>query len=602
MLHKWLTSCRISACVAGLCVFINLRSCAGVLYAVPAGTSFGPHSLCSVFWLQTYLSLFFHFLHSLFVHSDSFSSSLQEFWPKTHKDRTEDNTIIVIPAAVKVTPPSDVLYDFCKLKTLSPKEVLEEHHLLESIAWPETPPVPSPLFLNKTSDPAHSTFTILPRREGGQWHIGDKLEVMVKINDFQGQPKKSGGDVLFARLHNPTLGAGVAGHVTDHLNGSYSAVFSLLWEGSAEVTLVHPSEAVTELRRLTREQPDRMRFVSQFRSGSVTETTTCHICLNETQQPVCNYTDLRTGEPWFCYKPKNAGVKWEAEHAIGIKGTALQSFESYLSNRLQFVHVNGESSSHTKVNYGVPQGSVLGPSGPSGYYYNGMWQAVGGPAVHQFNTPSAIIQCLKGKVVHLYGDSTIRQWFEYFNTLPDLKEFNLHSETKVGPFMALDYADNIMMTYRVHGPPLHFTKVPTSELRYIANELDNMIGGRNTVVVFGIWAHFTSFPVEVYIQRLQSIRRAVVQLLSRAPDTLVVIRTGNPRESNLNGVLITSDWYALQQEKVLRATFRGLNVQLVDAWEMVLSHHLPHEIHPKPPIIKNMINVLLSYICPQKGG
>uniref|UniRef100_A0A669CNN6 Reverse transcriptase domain-containing protein n=1 Tax=Oreochromis niloticus TaxID=8128 RepID=A0A669CNN6_ORENI len=49
------------------------------------------------------------------------------------------------------------------------------------------------------------------------------------------------------------------------------------------------------------------------------------------------------------------------EHAVGITGTALQWFVSYLSNRLQFVHVNGESSSHTKVNYGVPQGSVLEP-------------------------------------------------------------------------------------------------------------------------------------------------------------------------------------------------------------------------------------------------
>uniref|UniRef100_A0AAX7TX77 G8 domain-containing protein n=1 Tax=Astatotilapia calliptera TaxID=8154 RepID=A0AAX7TX77_ASTCA len=48
------------------------------------------------------------------------------------------------------------------------------------------------------------------------------------------------------------------------------------------------------------------------------------------------------------------------EHAVGITGTALQWFVSYLSHRLQFVHVNGESSSHTEVNYGVPQGSVLG--------------------------------------------------------------------------------------------------------------------------------------------------------------------------------------------------------------------------------------------------
>lgn len=40
--------------------------------------------------------------------------------------------------------------------------------------------------------------------------------------------------------------------------------------------------------------------------------------------------------------------------------TALQWFVSYPSNRLQFVHGNGESSSHTKVKYGVPQGSYAG--------------------------------------------------------------------------------------------------------------------------------------------------------------------------------------------------------------------------------------------------
>ncbi|KAK2872069.1 hypothetical protein Q8A73_024565, partial [Channa argus] len=49
------------------------------------------------------------------------------------------------------------------------------------------------------------------------------------------------------------------------------------------------------------------------------------------------------------------------EHEIGITGTALGWFKSYLSDRFQFVHVNDESSMHTKVSYGVPQGSVLGP-------------------------------------------------------------------------------------------------------------------------------------------------------------------------------------------------------------------------------------------------
>ena len=49
------------------------------------------------------------------------------------------------------------------------------------------------------------------------------------------------------------------------------------------------------------------------------------------------------------------------EHLIGIKGTALSWFKSYLSDRFQFVHVKNESSMHAKVKHGVPQGSVLGP-------------------------------------------------------------------------------------------------------------------------------------------------------------------------------------------------------------------------------------------------
>lgn len=49
------------------------------------------------------------------------------------------------------------------------------------------------------------------------------------------------------------------------------------------------------------------------------------------------------------------------EREVGIGGTALRWFKSYLSDRHQFVNVNDVSSTSSEVNYGVPQGSVLGP-------------------------------------------------------------------------------------------------------------------------------------------------------------------------------------------------------------------------------------------------
>ena len=48
------------------------------------------------------------------------------------------------------------------------------------------------------------------------------------------------------------------------------------------------------------------------------------------------------------------------EH-YGIRGVANQLLQSYLSERKQFVSINNVSSSLKSINFGVPQGSILGP-------------------------------------------------------------------------------------------------------------------------------------------------------------------------------------------------------------------------------------------------
>ena len=45
----------------------------------------------------------------------------------------------------------------------------------------------------------------------------------------------------------------------------------------------------------------------------------------------------------------------------GIRGVALNWLQSYLSNRKQFVTVNGIESKNLNVKCRVPQGSILGP-------------------------------------------------------------------------------------------------------------------------------------------------------------------------------------------------------------------------------------------------
>ena len=49
------------------------------------------------------------------------------------------------------------------------------------------------------------------------------------------------------------------------------------------------------------------------------------------------------------------------ENIVGIRGQALSWFRSYPSDKYLFVNFNNFNSHQSRVRYGVPQGSVLGP-------------------------------------------------------------------------------------------------------------------------------------------------------------------------------------------------------------------------------------------------
>ncbi|NWV20162.1 NXPE3 protein, partial [Origma solitaria] len=489
-------------------------------------------------------------------------------------------------------------------QTLSKREQAEQESLLAAIQWPKPPD--GKIAFAQSTDPTHSDFVIV--KPSRFFKVGDQLEVLVHMKDFEGKPKQYGGDYLQARIHSPALKAGAAGRIVDCQNGLYKVFFTLLWPGEVKVSvsLVHPSEAIQVLLRLREERPDRVYFKSSFKSGRYSETTECNVCLPG-GLPVCNFTDLYTGEPWFCYKPRKLSCASRISHAKGgyLKGLLTQEESLFFQSDVNIkrpILSSGPDSVIVKPTAFTDLSSMDraddSTASPSGYYYEDQWRSRT-HWIHNFNKSDDITECLQGKVIHLFGDSTIRQWFEYLTAfVPDLVEFNLGSPKNVGPFMSVDLKHNILLKFRCHGPPIRFSTVFSSELRYIANELNGIVGGRNTVIAITIWSHFSTFPVEVYIRRLRNIRRAIVQLLDRSPKTVIVIRTANVQELGPEVSLFNSDWYSFQLDSVMRKMFSGIAVHFVDAWEMSVAHYLPHNLHPNEIIVKNQIDAFLSHVCP----
>ncbi|XP_035662119.1 NXPE family member 3-like [Branchiostoma floridae] len=233
----------------------------------------------------------------------------------------------------------------------------------------------------------------------------------------------------------------------------------------------------------------------------------------------------------------------------------------------------------------------------SGFYRNGVWKSLVCKNRH-FSSQAGWQQCLKGKTLYLMGDSSIRQWWEHLVRILEMKETHIPDTIHAtGPLLARDPVNKITLNYRTHGPPRRCPFTRTFHLKYVANIIDEMDGGPNDVVGITLWAHFTSYPVEVYRKRIKAVRAAIERLLHRSPETLVVIKSANT--CNGNNELIVGDWLAHKLDLIMREMFRGMNVVLVDAWEMTSAQHWHRDtIHPAEDIVVQELEFLCSFICP----
>ncbi|XP_078528004.1 NXPE family member 3-like [Lissotriton helveticus] len=474
----------------------------------------------------------------------------------------------------------------------------EEDKLLKAlIEWPETL---GTLTFNSSTSPQNSHFQLLHPKH--RYSVGETLEVSVTARDHQRKPKTYGGDFFQAKLHSPLLKAGVTGSVRDHQNGTYTVSFQLLWPGKVEISirLIHSSEAVHILKRLRDSRPDKIYFVGYFQKNGIMEITECNIEILD--KPVCEYRDPRIGEKWFCVRPKQLPCSAFAHlRGGGIRNiTTLQEDAFFHKNVTKQLIPGTNSSLQVLPREDTVDAKKLPPctpgqeiTHPSGYYYKDIWASLS-CSNKQFRTQQAVSSCLREKIVYMFGDSTLRQWWEYLvDFIPSLKKIDLHVEfPPAGPLLATDAMNGLLVQWRSHGKPLRMSQMMVADLHYMANDIANLGGGPDMVIAINLWAHFTSFPVEVYIRRLRNIRTAVMELLERSPNTTVILKTAN------TGHNYGSNWLSFQLDLIMRKMFSGLQVGIVDAWEMTSCHYLEENLHPKRIIIQHQMDMFLSFICP----
>ncbi|XP_064201914.1 NXPE family member 2-like isoform X1 [Anguilla rostrata] len=468
--------------------------------------------------------------------------------------------------------------------------------------WDDLPSDGNFSSIESSSSGQHSVVNL--EQPGAQYCVGDSLIVLVNMKDHRGNPKVHGGDFILARIHSPNLQASASGEVTDLLDGSYRVRFRLFWPGDVlvSVLLMHSSEAVGILRRISAHNYDKIIYTGTFYSGNKTEQSQCGIRL-KTDKPLCEYRKKEDAEYYACVRPKTlpcstlrtmrsrngpiSNMTRDERLLLGRKYTGIKMKGSFGPVKV----ISCPAGTHRPTEKCVAGFGMTSPS-PSGYFFKNRWSSTSCQTGNFFSA-DAISRCLKGRNLKLMGDSTVRQWQEtlirVLKGLKYVKPYNTHYSV-----LAADPQRNITVQWKMHGHPfVTGYNVVKDAVGYVSREADRV--EVSDVVVIGVGQHFRPFPLEIFVQRLINMRKAILRLHERSPQTLVVIKLENTREFR-SEMTHMSDWFGLVQNLAQRKVFRDLKVVLVDAWDMTTAANT-FAIHPNSMIVSNEIALALSHLC-----
>lgn len=454
--------------------------------------------------------------------------------------------------------------------------------------------------------------------ENTTYEIGGRLHAKILAKDYHNRPKYYGGDFFqVVLLRMAVKGDGIAATVTDYSNGTYAIEAPLLWEGTVKLkaVLVNPNESVIAYKLKTDEKTGLgIGFHSVVSDGVTDENeVNCGPFLNISKSGFCNFSNPFHGEPYYCFKPPNGcdkltmsqrdadaeetkkwGDEWKEYFNPGVNWEA-----AILGSGIQFI-VKKSVDAQSKITLPSERCGPQSPRSPpnrfrvTGYFLGEKW--VSTLCKNRVFSSNEAKFCLRDTFIHIFGDSTLRQWFQFMSNWLKLKFWSRSAETdKSRPLAARSAADNLTMYFTPHGPPL-FNLAPLHANRYISSNLDKIRAvSRNTTVVFTLGLHYLTFPESFFRTRVDIIKRSVLELQRRVPNVRVFVKNVNFHHTHSRDP--KPQWAINYFNQILEREFGTLgNVTVINTWDMTLVQP-PQGLHPDVGMLFHQINLFLSYLC-----
>ncbi|XP_002734670.1 NXPE family member 3-like [Saccoglossus kowalevskii] len=436
------------------------------------------------------------------------------------------------------------------------------------------------------------------------------VHVVIEAYDSKGIKRQVGGDFFFAVMFNQAK-ASTAGRIIDYQNGTYSVYFYEAWKGEAmiDITLVHTREAVTWLKTFYLPQEQCINWFGTFKDDTSKEITSCYISSKIIWENKCEFSNSNLGESVFlCEKPKNLSCEtlelikynrdslgYYANLSISQYNTKYLFESPYLMTKLASSPLKAiiKGDTNSLIENLPPCNAEFPVSISDGFWINGsIWQSLVCKSRHF--TMEEALDCLRGKDVYFFGDSTLRLWHDSFINVGDMNM----TVSRDGAHRLLTSHDyNLTILFQFHAIRIGSSNGDFKNQRFESGVIDSL-RSCYVVVVLSLTYHFGPWTTKSFTERLLHTRNAVERLLSRCPGTIVVIKSSHPRDHNSReGYVHSSDWTLFEMNSITRKLFTGIGVRFLDVYDMSLSHYTNNHVHMQA-IVPQQVDLFLSYVCP----